>query len=95
MQGFWPFDWSETSLISMKTVGAYEAKTHLARLLDEVARGETITITRHGQSVARLVPPADEPVPVTEVVTALLEARKGARLEGDSVRDMIDEGRRS
>lgn len=40
----------------MKTVGAYEAKTHLPRLLDEVANGEEITITKHGVAVAMLVP---------------------------------------
>lgn len=40
----------------MKTVGAHEAKTHLSSLLDEVERGETITITRHGKPVAQLVP---------------------------------------
>jgi prevent-host-death family protein len=45
----------------MRTVGAYEAKTHLPRLLDEVARGETITITRHGVPVARLVPAPNQP----------------------------------
>ena len=38
----------------MKTVGSYEAKTHLPRLLDEVAAGETITITKHGVPVATL-----------------------------------------
>ena len=32
----------------MKTVGAFQAKTQLSRLLDEVERGETVTITRHG-----------------------------------------------
>ena len=37
-------------------VGAYEAKTHLPRLLDEVERGESITITKHGRAIARLVP---------------------------------------
>lgn len=40
----------------MDTVGAYEAKTHLSRLLDRVAGGETVTITRRGCPVARLVP---------------------------------------
>ena len=40
----------------MQTIGAYEAKTHLPRLLDRVARGESLTITRHGRPVARLVP---------------------------------------
>jgi prevent-host-death family protein len=40
----------------METVGSYEAKTHLPRLLERVERGETIIITRHGKAVARLVP---------------------------------------
>ena len=40
----------------MDAVGAFEAKTHLARLLDRVAQGESITITRHGTPVAQLVP---------------------------------------
>ena len=40
-----------------KSVGVHEAKTHLSRLLDLVAAGEQIAITRRGQEVARLVPP--------------------------------------
>lgn len=44
----------------MDRVGAYEAKSHLPRLLDRVARGESLTITRHGQPVARLVPVEDD-----------------------------------
>jgi prevent-host-death family protein len=38
------------------TVGAFAAKTHLAELLGRVEAGESITITRHGRPVARLVP---------------------------------------
>ncbi len=40
-----------------KSVGVYEAKTHLSRLLDEVAAGEDVVITRRGVVVARLVAP--------------------------------------
>jgi prevent-host-death family protein len=40
----------------MDSVGAFEAKTHLPRLLDRVASGESLTITRHGRPVALLVP---------------------------------------
>jgi prevent-host-death family protein len=40
----------------MREIQASEAKTHLPQLLDAVERGETIIITRHGRSVARLVP---------------------------------------
>ena len=44
----------------MRTVGSYEAKTHLPRLLDEVASsGEPVTITKNGKPVARLVPAED------------------------------------
>lgn len=40
-----------------KTVTATAAKANILRLLDEVAAGEEIEITRHGRPVARLVPP--------------------------------------
>jgi prevent-host-death family protein len=40
----------------MLTIGSFEAKTHLAQLLERVERGEEITITRRGRPVARLVP---------------------------------------
>ncbi len=41
----------------IREIGAFEAKTHLSRLLDEVAGGETIYITKHGKRVAELRPP--------------------------------------
>lgn len=43
----------------MREIQASDAKTHLPQLLDEVERGETIVITRHGRPIARLVPEAD------------------------------------
>jgi prevent-host-death family protein len=42
-----------------REVQASEAKTHLPQLLDEVERGETIIITRHGRAIARIVPERD------------------------------------
>jgi prevent-host-death family protein len=42
-----------------REVQASEAKTHLPQLLDEVERGETIIITRHGRAIARITPEAD------------------------------------
>ena len=38
----------------MKTVGIFDAKTHLSALVEQVERGEEVTITRHGRAVARL-----------------------------------------
>ena len=40
----------------MRTVGVFDAKTHLSSLIEAVERGESITITKHGRPVARLVP---------------------------------------
>jgi prevent-host-death family protein len=78
----------------VRAVGAYEAKTHLSELLDAVAEGERVVITRHGQPIAVLAPysgpSADE---VTDAVSALRRFRIGRRL-GAPVRDLIDEGRR-
>lgn len=41
-----------------KSVGVHEAKTHLSRLLEDVAAGEEVEITNRGRVVARLVAPA-------------------------------------
>lgn len=61
----------------MDTVGAYEAKTHLALLLDRVAGGETVTITRRGRPVARLVPVEDDAASRSrEAAQRILERRK-------------------
>ena len=79
----------------MRSIGAYEAKTHLPRLLDEVAKGERITITKHGHPVAMLVPAGAFGRPDADAALARIrELRKGIRLGGLSIRELIDEGRR-
>lgn len=40
----------------MTTVNIHEAKTHLSRLVDEVAAGAEIVIAKAGKPMARLVP---------------------------------------
>jgi antitoxin (DNA-binding transcriptional repressor) of toxin-antitoxin stability system len=63
--------------------------------LDRVAQGEQITITRHGVPVAMLVPaPGVRKPDVRETIKAMIEFRKGHRLGGLSIREMIEEGRR-
>jgi prevent-host-death family protein len=80
----------------LSTVGAYEAKTHLAELLDRVERGERILITRHGRAVAQLVPvPGAPDRTVDEAIEGIRGFRKGRRLgPGLTVRDLIEDGRR-
>ncbi len=79
----------------MESVGSYEAKTHLPALLERVAKGEEIVITKHGVPIARLVPVEQERLrDVRTVIEELKKFRKGHTLGGLSVRDMINEGRR-
>jgi prevent-host-death family protein len=78
----------------MESIGVYEAKTHLARLLDEVERGETITITKHGRAVARLAPIDAGAMSTDLVISALREERRGVRRGRNTARKLIEEGQR-
>ncbi len=78
----------------MKTVGSYEAKTHLPRLLDEVAAGETITITKHGVPVATLAPVRSGRESARGAAEELRAFRDRHPLNGIGIRDLIEDGRR-
>jgi prevent-host-death family protein len=78
----------------MKTVGAFEAKTHLSRLLEEVAGGEEVLITRHGRAVARLLPPEPNSAEGRRAaLDRLREFRRSKHLQGLSIQALRDEGR--
>jgi prevent-host-death family protein len=86
----------------MNTVTALEAKTRLGELLDRVARGEEVVITRHGKPVARIVPEGGRNLAdirmgirrLRDVQEAIRKRTKGkAQLSGAEVRAAIDEGR--
>ena len=80
----------------METIGAFEAKTHLSALLDRVAKGEKITITRHGIPAAVLIPAAETEAKLShkEIVEGMRALRKRVKSGKMSVRQMIEEGRR-
>jgi len=79
----------------MATVGSFEAKTHLSALLDRVAKGERITITKHGVPVAMLVPPASEAVASRHrAIETLQRLGRKQSLKGISIRELIEKGRR-
>lgn len=79
----------------MTEIGSYEAKTHLPRLLKQIAKGNRITITKHGRPVAYLVPAGQSRSSnVTEVVEELRKFRKSHKLGFISLRKLIEEGRR-
>lgn len=89
----------------MAEIGAYDAKTHLPRLLERVEKGERFVITRHGKPVAELVPVAARDM--AAIARAISEiravrgrlARRGVRLrdvvgKGKTWRDLAHEGHR-
>jgi len=79
----------------MKSVGAFDAKTHLNELLQRASKGETIRITRRGVPVAKLIPPDDgEKEDARNLIEAIRQLRKGATLGKITIRELIDEGRR-
>jgi prevent-host-death family protein len=86
----------------MTTVGSFEAKTKLAELLDKVEAGETVTITRHGKAVAKLVPVAAEideaerarrRALVEEIMRWRVGKDRGAK-PGSTIPELIKAGRR-
>jgi prevent-host-death family protein len=78
----------------MTTIGAYEAKTHFSKLVECVARGEPIIITRHGIPVMTMQPVSNNPKMTSEKVIAGIKTfRKERRLEGLTIREMIEDGR--
>ena len=80
----------------METVGSFEAKTHLPKLLERVSQGEEIVITRHGAPIAKLVPfeKKRDPEKIREAIRQMKEFRKHHTLGDISLRSLIEEGRR-
>jgi len=78
----------------MITIGAFEAKTRLSALLERVAAGEEVIITKHGKPVARLVGAerADRQ-DVEDVVERLKALRRGTTLGSLSWKELRDQGR--
>ena len=84
----------------MAKVTAFEAKTRFGELLERVARGEEVVITRHDKPVARLIPEGAQRLDeVRRSVQGLrdlqqrIRRRSKAKLSSREVRSAIEEGR--
>ena len=60
----------------MEMIAANEAKTHLGRLLERVARGEHLIITRHGKPVAQLIPVSADRQRARQGAARMVERRR-------------------
>jgi len=79
-----------------REVQASEAKTHLPQLLDEVERGETIIITRHGRAIARIIPEAHRRQQEIDEAIADIEdlGKEAGKASVEEILSLIREGRK-
>jgi prevent-host-death family protein len=76
-------------------VGTFEAKNRLSALLDKVEAGEEVTITRNGKPVAKLVAAQTRDIEeIRKAAEGLKALRAKARPGPESLKDLINEGRR-
>jgi len=80
-----------------KSIGAFDAKTHLSQYLDEVQKGETIQITRRGKPVAVLVPAEtslSSESEVDQVIHRVRERSAAYGISNEEISQWKKEGRR-
>lgn len=79
----------------MKSVSLADAKAHLSELIDGVAKGETVEITRRGKPVAQLVAPVQKKKPVDVEILKRVADQLPYQTEsaGDFIRKMRDSDR--
>ncbi len=78
-------------------IGAYEAKTHLPRLLERVQNGERFVITKHGRPVAELIPVSGhDAVRIRQAIADVRAVRRGLDRRGIRLKELlpVEEGLR-
>lgn len=77
----------------MPEIGVYEAKTHFARLLERVRKGERFVITKHGRPIAQLTAVAghDEDA-VRDTLARLRAGREALARRGVRLKDLLEKG---
>lgn len=79
----------------MRTIGAFEAKTHLSEILEKASQGEETLITRRGIPIAKIVPVREDSVNTkSNLLQEFRQLRKKLTLGNFSWKDLRDEGRK-
>lgn len=79
----------------MSEIGAYDAKTHLPKLLERVEKGERFVITRHGKPVAELIPvAARDAQAIARAIAEVRTVRKKLAARGVRLKDLLGKGGR-
>ena len=79
----------------MRSIQASEAKTHFLRILDDVERGESVIVTRHGKPIARITPEREiDPEKVKRAAESMRALRQRiGKLSLEEILSSRDEGR--
>jgi prevent-host-death family protein len=76
-------------------ISSFEAKTYFSQLLQRVKKGERITILNHNSPIAVIAPFVNNEISnVQETIESLISFSSGKKLAGNSIKDLIDEGRK-
>lgn len=79
----------------MQTIGAFQAKTHFSSILDQVEKGTSVIITKHGRPVARLVPmTGSDQEQIKSAIQRFKQLAQLHTLGGLDWKKLRDEGRR-
>jgi prevent-host-death family protein len=87
---------STSQNIVMREIQASDAKARLPQLLDDVERGETLIITRHGRVIARIVPEVNRrQEEVDKALASIRELRnRAAKITLEEILSAREEGRK-
>ena len=79
----------------MRSIGAYEAKTNLSKILKRVSKGGSVSITRHGAPLAFIIPATKTTEKsVEETIQALHNFSKKHSLGRLKLKKLISTGRK-
>ena len=79
----------------MQTIGAFQAKTHFSSILDQVEKGDSVIITRHGRAIARLIPvTGSDREKIKLTIQRVKQLSQRNTLNGLDGKTLRDEGRR-
>jgi len=79
----------------MRTIGTFDAKTHFSALIEQVEKGEQVTITKHGKPVAKLIPTSlKNPEQARLAIQRIESLSKNLKLKGLDWKSLRDQGRR-
>lgn len=83
------------------TLGAFDAKTHFSKILDMVGKGKEFVVTKHGKAVARISPMIERTDDEAQLLyqkrveaVEQIKANRFTLAEGQTIRDLIEDGRR-